>query len=134
MRHRCKVHHLAKPADQRKAVLRSLATQLFLHGEIFTTLGKAKALRQYAETILTRAKGQTVHDIRLVSRKIFNQKTGRLVLSKNNKEVPETVLQHVIRVLAPRYMERKGGCVRVLQAPPRQGDNAPMALVQLVEA
>ena len=53
MRHQCKRHHLSKPADQRKALLRSLATELFLHGEITTTMARAKALRPYAENVIT---------------------------------------------------------------------------------
>ena len=56
MRHQCNRNRLSRPQDQRKALLRSLATELFLHGEIETTLSKAKALKPYAEEIVTLAK------------------------------------------------------------------------------
>jgi ribosomal protein L17 len=74
MRHRCKVHHLGKPADQRKALLRSLATSLFTHDEIVTTLVRAKALKEQADRIITLAKRGDVHAIRQVRKLIFHTK------------------------------------------------------------
>lgn len=135
MRHRCKVHHLAKPADQRKAVLRSLSTALFTHEEIMTTLGKAKALKEQADRIVTLAKRGDVNAMRQVSKLIYNHSTGALITDEKakGKEIPETVLRRIFRTIAPRFSERKGGYTRVVAAPPRRGDAAPMALVQLVD-
>ena len=61
MRHLCKIHTLGKAQDQRKALLRSLATELFVHGEITTTMARAKALKPYAEKIITLAKKGDLH-------------------------------------------------------------------------
>ena len=129
MRHRCKVDHLGKPADQRKALVRSLATSLFAHDEIMTTLVRAKALRKHADRIVTLAKRGDVHAIRQVSKLIFN---ARLV-DENGDVSSETVLRRIFKEVGPRFTERKGGYTRVIQAPPRRGDAAPMALIQLVD-
>ena len=64
MRHQTKKHTLGKAQDQRKALLRSLATELFVHGEITTTMARAKALKPYAEKIITLAKKGDLHSIR----------------------------------------------------------------------
>jgi large subunit ribosomal protein L17 len=131
MRHRCKVDHLGKPADQRKALLRSLATSLFTHDEITTTLIRAKALRRQADRIVTLAKRGDVHAIRQVRNLIFHSRTGEMLTDEKNREVPETVLRRIFTKIGPRFTERKGGYTRVIQMPPRRGDAAPMALVQL---
>ena len=73
MRHQTKKHTLGKAQDQRKALLRSLATELFLHGEITTTLARAKALKPYAEKVITLAKKGDLNSIRLASKYIFNK-------------------------------------------------------------
>lgn len=133
MRHRCKVHHLGKPADQRKALLRSLATSLFTHDEIVTTLIRAKALKEQADRIVTLAKRGDVHAIRQVRKLIFHSKTGQVLTDEKEREMPETVLRRIFATVGPRFKERKGGYTRVVQMPPRRGDAAPMALVQLVD-
>lgn len=133
MRHRCKVHHLGKPADQRKALLRSLATSLFTHDEIVTTLVRAKALKEQADRIVTLAKRGDVHAIRQVRKLIFHSKTGEILTDDKNRETPETVLRRIFTKVGPRFQERKGGYTRVMQMPPRRGDAAPMALIQLVD-
>jgi large subunit ribosomal protein L17 len=134
MRHRCKVHHLARPQDQRKAMLRSMATSLFMHDEITTTLARAKALKEQADHIVTLAKRGDVHAMRQVLRLIYNQSTGALTTDeKTGKEVSETVLRRIFRNVGPRFKDRKGGYTRVIPAHPRRGDAAPMALVQLVD-
>ena len=61
MRHQCKRHTLSKPADQRKALLRTLATSLFAYGEIQTTMPRAKALRPYAEKVISLGKKGDLH-------------------------------------------------------------------------
>jgi large subunit ribosomal protein L17 len=133
MRHRCKVHHLGKPADQRKALLRSLATSLFTHDEIVTTLVRAKALKEQADRIVTLAKRGDVHAIRQVRKLIYHSKTGEMLTDDKNRETPETVLRRIFTKVAPRFKDRKGGYTRVVQMPPRRGDAAPMALIQLVD-
>lgn len=131
MRHRCKVHHLGRPADQRKALLRTLATSLFTYDEITTTLVRAKALKEYADKIVTLAKRGDVHAIRLVKKKIYHCPTGEVVIDEKNREMTETVLHRIFNKVGPRFQERKGGYTRVIQVAPRRGDAAPMALVQL---
>lgn len=141
MRHRKKKPHLARPQDQRKALLRSLATSLFLHGEIRTTHQRAKALRGYADHILTLAKqaqaadqpAQRVHKIRQVARYVFNQSTGQQIASDNGKQMTETIVRRVVRTIAPQLADRKGGYVRVVPMGPRRGDASPMACVQLTD-
>ena len=79
MRHQCKRHKLGRAQDQRKAVLRSLASSLFMHGEIKTTMAKAKALKPYAEHIISLAKKGDVASRRVALRYIYNQKTGNFL-------------------------------------------------------
>ena len=131
MRHRCKVDHLGKPADQRKAMIRSMATSLFTHDEITTTLIRAKALKKHADRIVTLAKRGDVHAIRQVRNLIFHSRTGETITDEKNREIPETVLRRIFTKVGPRFVDRKGGYTRVIQMPPRRGDAAPMALIQL---
>ena len=79
MRHQSKKHHLGKAQDQRNALLRSLATELILHGEIKTTMARAKALKPYAENIITLAKQGTLHSRRLAAKFIFDKETGKFM-------------------------------------------------------
>jgi len=131
MRHRCKVDHLGRPADQRKAMIRSMATSLFTHDEIITTLIRAKALKKQADRIVTLAKRGDVHAIRQVRNLIFHSRTGEVITDEKNREIPETVLRRIFTKVGPRFANRKGGYTRVVQMRPRRGDAAPMALVQL---
>ncbi len=131
MRHRCKVDHLGRPADQRKALIRTLATSLFTHDEITTTLVRAKALKKHADRIVTLAKRGDVHAIRQVKNLIYHSRTGEILTDEKNREVPETVLRRIFSKVGPRFENRKGGYTRVIQMPPRRGDAAPMALIQL---
>lgn len=131
MRHRCKVAQLGKPADQRKAMLRSLTTSLFTYDEITTTLVRAKALKSLADRVVTLAKRGDVHAIRQVTKMIYHSSTGELFTTESGKDLPETVLHRIFHTVAPRFASRQGGYTRVIQMPPRRGDAAPMALVQL---
>ena len=79
MRHMTKKHTLGKAKDQRDALLRSLATELFVHGEIKTTMARAKALKPYAEAIITLAKRGDLHAIRQAARHIYNKETGKFI-------------------------------------------------------
>lgn len=133
MRHRKKVHHLGKAADQRKALIRSLATSLFTYGQITTTLHRAKALKEEADQIVTIAKRGDLHAVRQVSRRVYHQYTGEVYTDEGGREINETVLRRIIRVVGPRYADRRGGYTRIVPAPPRRGDAAPMAVIELVE-
>lgn len=116
MRHRCRVPQLGLPADQRRALLRSLATELIRHGEIKTTKIRAKAVRSEVEKMITLAK-----DGSLSARR---QALGYL-LDKN--------LVHALFADAPaRYGSRNGGYTRIVRTVRRRGDNAEMAIISLV--
>lgn len=148
MRHQCKRHHLSKPADQRKALLRTLATSLFSYGEIKTTMARAKALRPYAEKAISLGKRGDVHARRQAAAFIYDQKLDGVVCSDcktfkpsgtdankcecGGKATEKTVLRKLFSEVAPNYTERNGGYIRILRMPPRRGDNSEMALIQLV--
>ena len=145
MRHQCKKHHLGLAADQRRAMLRSLASSLFMHNEIKTTMARAKALKPYAERLITLAKKGDLNARRQAARFIFDQNTERLLnaesgevitadtdISDNVKTVEETVLRKLFGEIAKTYSDRNGGYIRIYRLPPRRGDAADMALIQLV--
>ena len=116
MRHRCRVPHLGKPADQRKALLRSLATQLIRHGQIKTTKARAKAVRSEVERMITLAK-----DGSLAARR----RAIAYLYDKN--------LVHALFAEAPeRYGSRNGGYTRIVRTIRRRGDNAEMAIIELM--
>lgn len=134
MRHRVKRHRLALPADQRKAMLRSLATNFFLNeGEITTTRERAKALRPYVEKIITTARKDDVAARRKVKTLIFDQSTGDVTERPDGQPLDETVLRYIFKKVAPRFQSRPGGYTRIIPAPPRRGDASPMAIFQLVD-
>ncbi len=132
MRHRNRIHKLNLPADQRKALLRGLATQLILHGEIETTLPRARALVSVASRVITWAKRGDLHAVRLAARVLYRVETGHVFESAKGKPVRETVLRKLFSEVGPRYQEREGGYIRILKTHRRRGDNTQMALVQLV--
>ncbi|MBP3820352.1 50S ribosomal protein L17 [bacterium] len=142
MRHQTKKHTLGKAQDQRKALLRSLATELFVHGEITTTLARAKALKPYAEKIITLAKKGDLNSIRTASKYIFNKETGKYMdmksgevfdaPEKDKKLTAQTVLRKLFVIIGKQYSDKKGGYTRIYHLPPRRGDASEMALIQLV--
>jgi len=142
MRHMCKKHTLGKAKDQRDALLRSLATELFMHGEIKTTMTRAKALKPFAEALITKAKKSDLSSIRQVARHIYNRETGKFMDLKtgeifdapqaDKKLAPQTVLRKLFAVISKKYTDRQGGYTRIYRLPPRRGDAAEMALIQLV--
>lgn len=116
MRHRCRVPKLGKPADQRKALLRSLTTELIRHGRITTTLVKAKAMRPEVEKMVTLAKSGTLAARRQALGYIYDSNLVHALF----EEAPE------------RYGNRQGGYTRVVRTVPRRGDNAEMAIIELM--
>ena len=103
------------PAHQ-KLILSNLATSLFEHGRITTTEAKARVLRPYAERLITKAKKGDLHNRRQVLRVIRDK----------------GVVHALFEDIAPRYAERPGGYTRITKLGPRKGDNAPMAVIELV--
>jgi len=115
-RHRKKVDKLGKPADQRKALMRSLTTEVIRHGRITTTLVRARAVRKHVDAMIGLAKDGSLHSRRQALGYIFDKP-----------------LVHSLFEAAPeRYGERNGGYCRVLRTMPRRGDNAKMAIIELV--
>jgi large subunit ribosomal protein L17 len=133
MRHRRKKHHLARPADQRNALVRTLVTSFIKNDEIETTLGRAKAIKSVIEHLITLGKQGDVHAMRLASRLVYNHPTGELMTTDKGKTISQTVLRKLFTEIAPKFSDREGGYTRLIKTPPRRGDAAPMALVQLVE-
>jgi len=107
---------LGGSAAHQKHILANLATELFRHGRITTTQAKARALRPYAERLITKAKRGDLH-------------ARRMVLSKLHDR---DVVAHLFEEVAPRFAARAGGYTRILKLDPRKGDNARMALIELV--
>jgi len=103
------------PAHQR-LMLSNLATQLFEHGRITTTETRARTLRPLAEKLITKAKRGDLHSRRLVLRTV------------RDKSVVHTLFTEI----APSFSERPGGYTRITKIGPRKGDNAPMAVIELV--
>lgn len=117
MRHRKRGRHLGRTTSHRKAMLRNMATSLFKHGRIETTLAKAKELRMYAEPLITKAKRGDLHARRHVARRIRDSEA----------------LAKLFDEIGPRYAERPGGYTRVIKLGHRAGDAADVAIIELVE-
>ncbi|HHN74495.1 MAG TPA: 50S ribosomal protein L17 [Acidobacteria bacterium] len=116
MRHRWGYRKLGRKSEHRRATLRNLATALFVHERITTTLANAKELRSYAERLITRARNDSVHSRRIVARELHSR----------------TVVKHLFDEIAPRFADRPGGYTRIMKMMPRRGDNAEMAIIELV--
>jgi large subunit ribosomal protein L17 len=107
---------LGGSSSHQKALLANLATSLFEHGRIKTTEPKARALRPYAEKLITHAKKGTLHNRREVLKKI------------RDKDVVHTLFAEI----GPFFADRNGGYTRIIKVEARKGDNAPMAVIELV--
>ncbi len=132
---------MGKAQDQRKALLRALATELFMHGEIKTTISRAKALKPYADSLITLAKKGDLNSRRTALRYIYDRETGRYMNVETKeiveanaecKKMPETVLRKLFTEIGKNYQDRNGGYTRIYNLPPRRGDATKMALIQLV--
>ncbi|MDT5177867.1 MAG: large subunit ribosomal protein [Mycobacterium sp.] len=107
---------LGGSSSHQKALLANLATSLFEHGRIKTTEPKARALRPYAEKLITHARKGTLHNRREVMKKI------------RDKDVVHTLFAEI----GPFFADREGGYTRIIKVEARKGDNAPMAVIELV--
>jgi len=108
---------LGGSSSHQKAILANLATALFEHGRIKTTETKARALRPYAEKLITHAKKGTLHHRREVLKKI------------RDKDVVHSLFAEI----GPFFSDRNGGYTRIIKVEARKGDNAPMAVIELVQ-
>src|SRR5690349_17355218 len=108
---------LGGSSSHQKALLANLATSLFEHGRIKTTEPKARALRPYAEKLITHAKKGTLHNRREVMKKI------------RDKDIVHALFAEI----GPHFADRDGGYTRIIKVENRKGDNAPMAVIELVQ-
>ena len=117
MRHRMGQRRLQRATGHRVALLRNLAASLIKHEQILTTTPKAKELRPYVEKLITLAKKGGLSNRRLADARLKD----------------DAQLAKLFEVLAERYKDRNGGYTRVLKAGFRHGDNAPVAVIELVD-
>ena len=117
MRHGKKVNHLGRQTAHRKAMLANMACSLIEHKRINTTVAKAKALKQFVEPLITKSKEDTTHN-------------RRLVFSKLRQKDSVTEL---FRDVAVKIADRPGGYTRIIKLGNRLGDNADMAMIELVD-
>ncbi|CAN0014047.1 unnamed protein product [Ectocarpus sp. 8 AP-2014] len=116
MRHRKGFKKLNLPADQRKALLRGLTTQIIRHGRITTTMVRAKAVRKRVDHMITLSKNGSLHARRQAMGYIYDKQLVHALFESG----------------AERYGERPGGYTRIIRTTPRKGDNAKMAIIELV--
>ena len=117
MRHGKKHNHLGRKTAHRKAMLANMACSLIEHKRINTTVAKAKALRVFVEPLITKSKADTTHNRRIV----FSYLRNKYAVTELFKEI------------SVKVGERPGGYLRIIKLGNRQGDNAPMAMVELVD-
>ncbi|MFO0486581.1 MAG: 50S ribosomal protein L17 [Sphingobacteriia bacterium] len=117
MRHGKKFNHLGRKSAHRKAMLSNMASSLIEHKAIRTTLPKARELRKYVEPLITKSKNDTMHSRRTVFSYLQNK----------------FAVKELFGAIAPKVMDRPGGYTRILKLGPRQGDNAEMAYIELVD-
>ncbi len=116
MRHGRRIKQLGLPADQRKALLRALATEVLRHGRITTTKARAKAVRSEVERMITLAKNGSLSSRRMALGYIYD------------KQLVKALFENV----ESRYGDREGGYTRIARTIHRRGDNAEMAIIELV--
>jgi large subunit ribosomal protein L17 len=117
MKHGKKINHLGRTSTHRKSMLSNMAASLILHKKITTTIAKAKALKPYVEPLLTRAKEDSTHSRRVV----FSYLQSKEAVSE------------LFREISQKIAARPGGYTRILKTGHRQGDNADMCILELVD-
>jgi large subunit ribosomal protein L17 len=117
MRHGKKVAHLGRTNTHRKAMLANMASSLIEHKRINTTVAKAKALKQFVEPLVTRSKEDTTHNRRVVFSALRNK----------------YAVTELFRIVSEKVGDRPGGYTRIIKLGNRLGDNADMALIELVD-
>ena len=140
MRHRVSGYKLGRDTEHRKAMFRNLAAGLIQHGQITTTLPKAKAVQPMVEKLITLARRGDLHARRraiaiLQDRKlaVVDKKTGDPIFEQYNDGRDKSLIQKLFDDVGPRYADRPGGYTRIIKlASVRIGDAAPKAILQLV--
>lgn len=117
MRHGKKVNHLGRKTAHRKAMLANMACSLIEHKRINTTVAKAKALKQFIEPLVTKSKEDTTHNRRIVFSRLRNK----------------YAVTELFREVATKVGDRPGGYTRIIKLGNRLGDNADMAMIELVD-
>jgi large subunit ribosomal protein L17 len=117
MRHGDKINNLGRTASHRNALLTNLACQLFEHKKIVTTLAKAKALRPFVEPLITKSKENTTHKRRLVFSRLQDK----------------AAVKELFDAISPKIAGRPGGYTRIIKLGKRVGDNAELAMIELVD-
>ena len=117
MRHGKKINHLSRKTAHRSAMLANMACSLIEYKRINTTLAKAKALRKYVEPLITKSKDDTTHNRRVVFSYLKDKKASSTLF----------------RDVAPKISDRPGGYTRIIKLNNRLGDNAEMAMIELVD-
>ena len=117
MRHGKKFNHLGRKTAHRKAMLSNMAGSLIEHKRVMTTVQKAKALRKVVEPLVTRSKENTTHN-RRIAFAVLRQKE---------------VVTELFNVVGPKVGDRPGGYTRIIKTGNRQGDNAEMCMIELVD-
>ena len=117
MRHGKKINHLGRKTAHRKAMLANMACSLIEHKRINTTVAKAKALKKFVEPLVTKSKEDTTHNRRIVFSRLRNK----------------YAVAELFRDVAPKVGDRPGGYTRIIKLGNRLGDNADMALIELVD-
>lgn len=120
---------LGRRSDQRKALIRDLLTDLIINERITTTEAKAKELKKFADKMVTLGKKNDLSARRRAAQMIRFEAAE---VDENGKTT-QNALQKLFDVIAPRFANRNGGYTRVLKLENRQGDNAPMAIIEFVE-
>lgn len=136
MRHRVAGKKLNRSYDQRRALRRNLVTALFYHEQIETTEAKAEAIRGQAEKLITLAKRGLAEEAEnpargVHARRLAAARLNRWVTDKDGTRID--IVKKLFEEIAPRYVDRPGGYTRMYKLGPRQGDAAPMVLLELVE-
>lgn len=119
------------PAHQRR-ILRNLATALFEHGRVTTTETRARLLRPYAEKLITKAKKGDLHARRQVLRELYTSVDWKALEERDELVVNKYPQHRLFTEIAPSFADRPGGYTRITKLGPRKGDNAPMAVIELV--
>jgi len=117
MRHRIAKNKLSRPTNQRKALLRNLVSNAIKYGRIKTTKAKAKEVRPILEKMITLSKNKDYNSVRKVSEFILDKK----------------VVEHLFDNVSTKFTERNGGYSRIVSLGSRKGDNAEIALLELVD-
>ncbi len=123
---------LGGSAAHQRLILRNLATSLFEHGAITTTESRARALRPYAEKLITKAKKGGLHNRRLVLRELYPSVDWKLFNDEGVQVVNKYPQHRLFTEIAESFADRPGGYTRITKIGPRKGDNAPMAVISLV--